>query len=382
MREWPLPDRQSGCQSDMSGLRVPESLPGVTSCWLTQALDSGWSPGRSAVTGYSSETLAEGKGLMNQLFRLTLHFDAGPEGLPDTVIAKLPSADPLLRTVFDTLKQNQREVRFYREVADNSHLATPRVYHSEMDTATGNTVLLLEDLAYARQGDSVAGCTPDDARLCLRQLASFHASWWDSPLLEDLGWMPLREGDAGAYEQIYPGAWAALIKKAGDDMPPDLRALGDRLVPDVRRMKALLTRPPRTVVHGDYRLDNCFFSSDAGSRQVVVIDWEFCTRGRGAYDVATFISEAFSPQRRREIETGLLEEYHATLVERGVRGYSFEECLYDYRLSMLEVFLFWIITGGYCEYEGERASVYLRNTLERIDAAIADLASKETVGHE
>lgn len=54
----------------------------------------------------------------------------------------------------------------------------------------------------------------------------------------------------------------------------------------------------------------------------------------------------------------------------------------DYRLSMLEVFVFWIITGGYCDYEGERASVYLRNTLERIDAAIADLVSTETVGHE
>ncbi len=49
---------------------------------------------------------------------------------------------------------------------------------------------------------------------------------------------------------------------------------------------------------------------------------------------------------------------------------------------MLEVFVFWIITGGYCDYEGERASVYLRNTLERIDASIADLVSTETVGHE
>ena len=366
----------------MSGLSVPEGLPGVTSRWLTQALDSGWSPGRPSVTGYSSETLAEGKGFMNQLFRLKPHFDSDSAELPDTVIVKLPSADPLLRTVFDSLGQNRREVRFYREMADSRHMATPRVYHNGMDTATGNTVLLLEDLSYARQGDSVAGCTLEDARLCIRQLASFQASWWDSPLLEDLDWMPLREADAGAYEQIYPGAWAALIERAGDDMPPGLRALGDQLVPDVRKMKALLTRPPRTVVHGDYRLDNCFFSTDADSRQAVVIDWEFCTKGRGAYDVATFISEAFSPERRREVETGLLEEYYATLVERGVRGYSFEECLYDYRLSMLEVFVFWIITGGYCDYEGERASVYLRNTLERIDAAIADLASMGTIDHE
>ena len=125
-----------------------------------------------------------------------------------------------------------------------------------------------------------------------------------------------------------------------------------------------------------------FFSTNKISQQVVVIDWEFCTRGRGAYDVATFISEAFSPRERREVELDLLREYHSILEERGVGGYSFEECLYDYRLSMLDVFVFWIITGGYCDYGGERAAVYLHNTLERLDAAISDLASAETIDLE
>ena len=363
----------------MNGQRVPEGLSSITPCWLTKALNAGPDSGRPSVTGYSVESLAEGKGFMNQLFRLRLHFDSGPADLPGTVIAKLPSADPMLRTVFDRLGQNQREVRFYRELANSPLMRTPRVYHSAMDPATGDTVLLLEDLSPLRQGDSVAGCSLGEARRCIGQLARFQGSWWDSPLLGDLDWMPLRETDSVAYVQIYPGAWAALVEKAGDAMPPGLRVLGDHLITDVRRIKALLSRPPRTVVHGDYRLDNCFFSTNAGSQQVVVLDWEFCTRGRGAYDVATFISEAFSSVRRRKVELGLLRDYHSILEESGVRGYTFEECLRDYRLSMLEVFVFWIITGGYCNYEGERAAVYLRNTLERLDAAIADLASTEAV---
>ena len=82
------------------------------------------------------------------------------------------------------------------------------------------------------------------------------------------------------------------------------------------------------------------------------------------------------------MELDLLREYHSILEERGVGGYSFEECLFDYRLSMLEVFVFWIITGGFCDYEGERASVYLRNTLERLDAAISDLTSTQTIDLE
>ena len=353
-------------------MRVPKGLSEVTPRWLTQALNAGRSSGGPSVTRYTAEPLAEGKGFMNQLFRLKLHFDSGSADLPDTVIAKLPSADPLLKTVFDRLGQNRREVGFYRNLTNNTEMPTPGVHHSAFDPATGNTVLLLEDLSSLRQGDSVAGCTVDDARLCIGQLARFQASWWDSPPLEDLHWMPLRESDAGAYEQIYPGAWGSLVKKAGEGMPPSLRLLGDQMVPDVRRIKARLTRPPRTVVHGDYRLDNCFFSTSATSQQVVVIDWEFCTRGRGAYDVATFISEAFSPRLRRKVELSLLREYHSILEESGVRGYTFEECLYDYRLSMMEVFVFWIITGGYCNYECERAAVYLRNTLERLHDAIVD----------
>ena len=363
----------------MSGLIVPQSLSDITPCWLTKALNAGRSSGGPSVTGYTAETLAEGKGFMNQLFRLKLHFHSRPGDLPDTVIAKLPSADPMLRTVFDQLGQNRREVGFYRNLANSLHMPTPRVYHSGMDPATGNTVLLLEDLSSLRQGDSVAGCTIGEARLCIGQLARFHASWWDSPLLEDLDWMPVREADAGAYEQIYPGAWAALVEKAGEGMPPGLRILGDNLITDVRGIKTRLSQPPLTVVHGDYRLDNCFFPAGIPSQQAVVMDWEFCTKGRGPYDVATFVNEAFSPERRRELELGLLREYHFILQEHGVRGYTFEECMYDYRLSMLELFVFWIITGGHCDYESERAAVYLRNTLERLHAAIVDLASTDLI---
>ena len=363
----------------MSGLTVPQSLSDITPCWLTKALNAGRSSGGPSVTGYTAETLAEGKGFMNQLFRLGLQFDSGSGDQADTVIAKLPSTDPLLRTVFDRMGQNRREVGFYRNLTDSPHMPIPRVYHSAMDPCTGNSVLLLEDLSSLRQGDSVAGCTLAEARLCIGQLARFHASWWGSPLLDGLDWMPLREADTDAYERIYPGAWAALVEKAGEGMPPGLRVLGDHLISDMRRIKTRLSRPPLTVVHGDYRLDNCFFSTGANTQQVVVIDWEFCTKGRGVYDVATFINEAFSPRKRREVEMGLLREYHSILQEHGVRGYTFEECMYDYRLSMLDLFVFWIITGGHCNYEGERAAVYLRNTLERLHAAIVDPASTELI---
>ena len=366
-----------------TSLNVPRELSEITPRWLTEALGANRRVSGPLVAGYEVEPIAEGSGFMNQLFRLSLQYDPDTYldsgGLPSTVIVKLPSADPLLKGVFDRLGQNRREVMFYREVADIAPVRTPRAYHCGIDPQTADTVLLLEDMSYARQGDSVAGCTVEEARRCLGALARFQAWWWDSPRLDCLEWMPWREAEARTYQELYDGAWSALLAQAGDGMPQGLRLLGDRLATDLHRTKARLTGPPCTIVHGDYRLDNCFFHDSADTEPVVVSDWEFSVRGRGAYDAATFISEAFPPQQRRREELALVREYHSILEEGGVSGYPLEECWSDYRLSMLEIFVFWIVTGGYCDYKGDRGQVYLRSTLERIDAAISDLSSTEAI---
>ena len=140
----PCPEDQSGDQgARMDRLRVPRGPEEITPRWLNRALDGGSQPSGPSVTGFSVKNLAGGTGFINRLFRLGLRYDHDSPGLPSTMIAKFPSADPGLRTVFDRLEQNRLEVRFYREMADSVHLETPRVYHCGLDSGTGNTVLLL-----------------------------------------------------------------------------------------------------------------------------------------------------------------------------------------------------------------------------------------------
>ena len=372
-------DPGGGHSANTDSLPVPRDLRDITPAWLTEALRLGGALRNGSVNRCSAETIAEGKGFMNQVFRLTLEYASGASDLPRTLIVKLPSADPMLRTIFDKLGQNRREVGFYRELAASENLSVPTCYYSALDPETENTVLLLEDLTNARQGDSVAGCSMNDAHRAIMHLARFQAVWWENPRLDDLDWMPLKRDESDAYLDIFPGAWESLIHQAGHGMPPSLRQLGDTLRPHLARIKARLTRRPRTIVHGDYRLDNCFFDDGAEPKPPVVFDWEFCVRGRGVCDVATFISEAFPAQRRREVERNLVATYHSVLLENGVNDYSFQKCWSDYRLAMLEIFIFWIVTGGYCDYDGERATTYLHNTLERFDAAISDLRSAELI---
>ena len=232
-----------------SGLKVPKELREFSPRWLTEALVANRRAGGPLVVGYAVEPIAEGSGFMNQLFRLRLHYEPGTDleswGLPRTVIVKLPSTDPLLRRVFDRLGQNRREVMFYREVADIAPVRTPRAYYCGIDSQTAATVLLLEDMSYSRQGDSVAGCTVEEARRCLGALARFQAWWWDSPRLDCLEWMPWREAEAHTYQELYDGAWHSLLAQAEDGMPQGLRLLGDRLATEIRRIKARLTGSPR-----------------------------------------------------------------------------------------------------------------------------------------
>ena len=79
------------------------------------------------------------------------------------------------------------------------------------------------------------------------------------------------------------------------------------------------------------------------------------------------------------MERNLVATYHTVLLENGVNDYSFQECWRDYRLAMLEIFVFWIVAGGYCDYDGQRATTYLHNTLARFDEAISDLGSAELI---
>ena len=123
----------------------------------------------------------------------------------------------------------------------------------------------------------------------------------------------MKNAEAEVYQELYAGAWESLIQKAGAGMPRALRLLGDRLGSEIPKIKAKLTESPRTIIHGDYRLDNCFLLTHGELQSLIVFDWEFCARSRGVYDVATFISEAFPPQQRRNEEPSLLHTYHSTL---------------------------------------------------------------------
>jgi aminoglycoside phosphotransferase (APT) family kinase protein len=86
---------------------------------------------------------------------------------------------------------------------------------------------------------------------------------------------------------------------------------------------------PRTVTHGDYRLDNLLIHPTTG--EVAVVDWQTCTVGNPMADVAYFIGAGLLPRDRREHEQDLVHTYLHDLTAAGVDQVDDDAAWTDYR---------------------------------------------------
>jgi hypothetical protein len=354
----------------------PES---VTPERLTSLLRKGGVLDTASVTGVTTSVIGAGAGFMGQLIHATLTYDRQEPDAPATLIVKLPAAHPENREVASFFRFYEREVRFYQQIADEVALRTPRCYYSHFDPDSGDYVLLIEDLAPAVVGDQLGGCLAEQADLCIGQLAKFHATWWDSDALEQLDWLPALSDEwyIQSVEQGYAQAWEPFLGFFGNRVSPKLHDVAKRFGAQIRPLMARFGSSPRTIIHGDYRLDNLFFAPPGAADQLAVADWQIAAKGRGVFDVAYFTAGTMPPQERKAAERGLLRAYHEALTAGGVSGYTSDQCWEDYRASVLFCLVYAVIAIGSLDLANERGVELFTTVAGRTFAAIDDLKSYE-----
>jgi aminoglycoside/choline kinase family phosphotransferase len=290
------------------------------------------------------------------------------------VIAKFPTLDESARmNVVEPLRFYEKEVRFYQQAAPLSPLATPRAYFADHDPATGDFLLILEDLGERRTCDQTAGCEVRDAEVAIDALAGLHVAWWESTRFAGLPWLPFASDPpfpqvvAGMFKQAWPRAQEVL----GERIPEEFRAYGERFPELVEWFFEQASRPPVTLLHGDFRLDNLFFGTGGGEPPVTAVDWQICIKGRGGYDLGYFLSQSLTPSTRREHEEALVRRYHEA-VSRHV-SYPFDELWDDYRRTVAFCFTYPVVAAGQIEVTNERHLELLTGMAERAMTAIADV---------
>jgi hypothetical protein len=356
-------------------LTVPTSVEQITSEWITEGLRaSGAIPADATVAVASVEPMGADSAFGGQLFRLGL----GGDGVPASVIAKLPYPDAATRQVHDAFGAYRREVAFYRDVVSGEHPApvrVPRPLIAALAEDSGDFVLVLEDLAPLEAADQLSGLSLAAAEAVVDELARFHAWGWEASLLETVGApFPRLDSDAARtglemFGAVFGAAWPPLCARLGADLDRDVVSLGDRFAALIPFFVSELARP-YTIVHGELRSDNLFIAPDG---QPILIDFQVAGQQCGIFDVAYAISGSVPTATRRGNDEGLVRRYHAGLVAAGVSGYFYERAWEQYRIATMYALVYPVLASTRWESASPRGRRLLDEMVRRTATAIVDV---------
>jgi hypothetical protein len=342
--------------------------PDITADWITTALRAN----RADVIVRSVDVEPIGTGQTGASYRL--HLDA--DGLPPTLVAKTAAGD---RTARERVAQGYRsEVGFYTVFREHVQIRTPHCWHAEISDDNCAFVLLLDDLSPARPGVQADGCTVEQARDAVRNLAGLHAPLWNDRTLFDHGdWLSSMTGTRTEF--------LGTITQRAAEMFCDRYAseLGD----DAATLRASAALTGRwggvdtgvlTLVHGDYRLDNLMFPDardDAGDG-VFAVDWQTLTIAPPGRDLGYFLATSLHVADRRAHEDELVAAYVDEVRRLGVDLCTVEQCDVEYRLGVLQAPMITMIGAAYATAErSSSADGMFLAMATRACAAIRDLDS-------
>ncbi len=344
------------------------------------------------------EIIGEGIGFAGRVARIHLDYvDANDEG-PTTLIAKLPSRVKKNRATVEIVNGYEREVCFFRELAGRSELPVPGCYYAEMDEdpfyeqrptvqrciehlpvavlrmllpvslffvrfSKRRYLVLMEDLAPAENGDQIAGCDLAQAQQAVRNLATFHASYWADDSLCEKIWLPSIDTMPRGVMAVHRRSRRSFFREHGDAIPPEMKEACRWMDGHFESVVRHLTSPPWTVLHGDYRLDNLLF--DGASMWAT--DFQIVARGRPGFDLAYFICGSVDPSVDERL---IVDAYCDELRRQGVADYSRAECERDCALSKLWQIYLHVATDDLLDLGEERGARLIEVGRERLFSRI------------
>ena len=313
----------------MAAVMRPEH---IDPAWLTAQLRAAGVVRDSAVIDFAQKPI--GNGLVGTSIRFELTYDTAEPDAPGSVVGKFPATDETSRQSGAGMRLYLRETSFYRDIAPTVQIRTPHVFVNHFDPDTHDFLLLFDDLTPARGGDQLTGCDPDDARTAMREIAGLHAPLWGSPAVDEFSFLGLPHDETARIVQLVAPVAVLFRERFDGALEPEVMDAVMRLVPLADAL--MFDAPPqRTVLHGDFRLDNVLFDAKGGAWKLATLDWQTVGRGCGTQDASYFLGAGLRENDRAAHEQDLLRTYHETLLSYGVDAYSWEQCWRDYRKHSL-----------------------------------------------
>ena len=293
---------------------IPSHPEAVQPDWLTAQLRASGVLTDGAVTAIRWEAI--GTGQVGDSARFHLSYDRPGAG-PATVAGKFPAADETSRSTAGAFRLYAKEVGFYREIAPHLGVRVPQVLAAEIAPDNVDFVLIFEDLGPARGGNQLSGCSVADARAGICQAAAIHAPSWSNSALIDLEWLAPLPGQVDQIKALYGQAQIIFEERYKDLLEPEFMALCGALN-EARGDWFGHDGGFRSIIHGDFRLDNLLFDIKGGTEEIAVLDWQTVAAGNPLTDIGYFMGTGIGDALRRAHEDELLELYCAEMTARGV----------------------------------------------------------------
>lgn len=309
---------------------VIADLDQVTIEWLTEVLSRDGALIDGAVASFE---VNRSQGAWSSNASLTLYYTDDSTGdMPKSLFLKMVDAD--LEDEFF----GPSEVTYYtRDYLGVEGVPLLRCYDAAFSEELLRYHLLLDDVSETHVVASEKALTLEYGLALAEGLAAMHAHWWGARRLAEAGAPIHSPGHIRRFVEIAePGAGHIIEHFSGElkgHWPAAIRDLY------AHHPDALVARAGNdrgfTLIHGDVNSRNILVPRE-GDRPIYIVDrqpfdWSLTT-WLGVYDLAYALVLYWDAETRRRLERPVLQHYHHSLLDRGVRGYNWEQLWEDYRL--------------------------------------------------
>jgi len=312
---------------------VPAHVEGIDAPWIESVLDAAGVLGDAHVSAVERRVIGAERGFLSATVCVELAYAHDPPpGTPRSLVVKIEPPAGTFRDAERRVDAFAREVRFYRELAPLLPIRLPRVYFAA--AGDDGSALVMEDLTTLGGADQLHGLAHRQVVATVRTAARVHAAFWDSAALHALSWMPAHDH---FFDEGFADHWSSFARTYELRIGREGLRVGERLLARLAWLEERIAARPMTVIHGDLRADNLLFAPGAAGAapEVVLLDWQLATRSLATIDVARVMGGSEPAAERCGHQLEVFAAWHEALLEGGVRGYSFEDALDDFRLAAL-----------------------------------------------
>ncbi|MBI4244032.1 MAG: DUF1679 domain-containing protein [Planctomycetes bacterium] len=302
--------------------------------------------GNDTITSCSFEEVSSFGNTNSKVYKIKPVYSFKSHRYPESIIAKFSNLIDIEGRLY-----SPKEFWFYNKVIDGTLQLTtdihlPECYYVHSSDKTKNSFVILEDLICHYRGAIEKGCSIEEARAVLSQLAALHALYWNKTNTEGLYWISATGTDTGLTQFNFNRAIDPFLYNHEEKLPSYLKQFLQELRTSASDVVERLNSRPTSLLHNNAYLDNIMFSKIKNRSDATLIDWNCVAKGCHALDLVQFLMTSLTPGQIKDHSFQLLHIYHKELCEKGVYDYPFEIFLYDYRLALIQILIDYVIVSA------------------------------------